>query len=257
MFLKQIYPVNLFVIIIAIAVVLAEPSAAEGDVVSIYKGIDEYEAVYKGYAFPPAEEFLNNSQYAEYWRALESGQCHGALMGVALAFHEQHPETPHPITTDRGMIAWAYFIEPKHYPAPLYCRAKKGLADARGKISGANIDAPRFPQRRSGGFAFSNLPFPVRMRDLEIADLIRLAIFDYGPAYLELAKLSEEGQVLRLTPSYTYFALARAKQAGVKDPQLEALYAKAVKSVDAAERARLSSRVKTGRWPRAEPLVMD
>ena len=238
-------------------VALFSPCYAD-DIETIYRQSDENQAVFKGYNFPAPEDFLSNSSYADYRRHVDAGNCNMAMVEIAIAFNKKHPDAPHPaLATGGGLGAWETVVAPKYYPDLYLCRTVKLLTKARQGIAAANVAAPRFPQKRPPNYKFSDLPRPVWIRDIEVTALIRLALNDYGPAYLELAKLSDEGEVLRLTPSYAYYALSRAKRAEVKDPALDELYKKASAAVSENERKRLSQRIESGTWPRTEPLLVD
>ena len=228
------------------------------DVVSIYERQDKYRHVYKDYTFPPPEQFLNNAAFARYLDRMEEGRCWAAHLVLAEAVVEKYPEAPNPITDiPTGMMAWHDVIIPKHYPDLMLCHELPRLEVRQLELEAEKIYAPRFPQQRAGGVESDSLHFKVQARDRSAKALITLAIADHAPAQLALAKLSDEGKVLRLTPLYMYFITARAKRADLKDPLLQRLYEKAHAAVSQQERARLSSRIETGTWPRTEPLLQD
>ncbi len=91
----------------------------------------------------------------------------------------------------------------------------------------------------------------------QVGALIVLAIEDYAPAQIMLARLSSEERHLRLTPAYAYYLLSRAKMNQSDDADLAPLYADAKAALSDKGRVALDLIINSGDWPPDWPLVID
>lgn len=250
-----------FPVLVLIALVLIgglTRVSVASDVVSIYERQDKAKGMYQGYDFPPPSELLDEHALKRYHEKMLANQCNGALMELQVAFKDKHPEARHPMfPKEGGLLAWMYIIEPKYYPEALFCSTMKKLKQERESIRADGLVAPRFAQKIASDKDFADLPFHVRIRDVEVGTLILLALNNYAPAQLELAKLSDEGTVLKLTPAYNFYILARALRGGLSDLSLFSLLKQAREGLGDAERKMLKTHIDEGIWPRSDPIVVD
>ncbi len=228
-----------------------------GSVQSVLKHREQSQLVYPSQVLPPPEKLFDTAfGLSRFYEAVREGHCGGALLDIASAFHKRHPDLPHP--HKEGLLAWNDILAPRNYPELFFCRTMQHLDEHNREIKEKAI---------SGIFRFSQfekpldpniLPgSPLGRRASSAGDLFRLALFNYAPAQVALAALSEKGDVVRLTPAYAYYLLSRAKHLGYKASDLAPLLKKATAALSADERQQLTARIKSGDWPREERRVVD
>ncbi|MBU2581258.1 MAG: hypothetical protein KJ622_06045 [Alphaproteobacteria bacterium] len=221
----------------------------------LYESIDEAQPTYEGFDFPAPEQLLNTYQLEAYNEKLDRRECRSAFLELAGGVHFNRPDMPSP--AGDGMLAWEYIVGPRYYPAPLYCRILNDLNSKLQNALSSGLTLMPLPQSKTDAIEFRNPDDPIWGVALEVQALLVVALADHAPALVKIAQLSNEGAVIRLTPAFNYFAIARARKLGARDRQLEQLIAEARSRLTEAEIARLQPRIADGRWPRAERIVLD
>ena len=242
-----------FLLLTAIADFAAKAHAAS--IEELYEIIDETRQVYRDFEFPKPEDLLDDDTLKIYQKKMGLRECRSALLELISAFGPKYPHLPHPASG--GILAWRYAVSPNYYPEAVFCQTENHFQEEQRLLEERSKKAQRLPQSKADAIPFRRAYNPVWGVANETISFLNLALADYPPAYLKLAQLSEVGEVIRLTPVFNYFALARAKLKGLKDPDLDRLLAAAESKLDNEDKTRLASRIETGLWPRAEPIVLD
>lgn len=235
--------------------VVVSSNAQAISIEEFYTGIDQYKATYAGVEFPPPKVLLGEQGHKTFLRSIDRGFCGVALWKLGEAIGQKHPHLPHP--TSDGLLAWELIYAPRHYPELFFCRAKNRFAEAYEQFNADGETPARFPQHEKNRIRWIHPSDKSWRLHAVISDLFHLAFAGYPPAFLELAKLSKVGGVVRLTPQYAYFALTRAKQSGLQDGALEELLQQAKQDLSGDELKRLEPRIESGTWPRSDPIVQD
>lgn len=219
-----------------------------------------FKKVYENYVFPSPEIIFDDAEErSKFYAGIKNGECGTALVQLALNFWARFPDMPDPTDFKSGGFgAWHYIIAPRDYPELLFCRAMKDVELYDREIKTGKISKSlRFRQFETSQDTTISRPSPLVGRVQAIGDLLRLAMFNYAPAQVALAKLSEKGEAVRLTPAYAYYLLSRAKRSGYKASDLAPLLEKASAALSEEERERLAPRIEKGAWPNTERRVLD
>ncbi len=235
-------------------------SAQAGSVQSILEYQARFQSVYQGFVFPSPEKIFDSAySLSRFYRDVKKGQCGTSLVELSMMFHEKYPEMPDPTEFKGGGFgAWYYIIKPRDYPELLFCETMQDLNKVQQKIKEQGITGTlRFQQFRQPKDPDIELLSPLNSRVSSIGNILSLAMFNYAPAQVALAALSEKGDVVRLTPAYAYYLLSRAKRLGYKASDLAPLLEKAIAALSADERQQLTARIKSGDWPGEERRVVD
>lgn len=232
------------------------PAWAES-IEELYEIIDSGSEVYSDAKQVALEEIFSPEGLKTHRRRLAENDCIAALIILTRQFGWANRTLPNPGYGTDGAMAWKYAIAPKHYPRAYFCSVAQSFQFSRGRLEKTNTTPVRLFQKKRP-------PKPARrLRGLEDSllfatrNLVISAIFDHAPALLKLAQLSEKAEVIRLTPAFNYYALARAKHKGLDYPDLNRLLAKAKKEISSKEKRRLAPRIAAGGWPREEAIVID
>ncbi len=240
---------------------------------------------YDGLTYPPAETLLIGDYQQRVRDAPNNAICEEKITQLTQALIARNPHIPAPLSlVDQGpsdivnSLTWFFHILPKHYPAVTLCHANEKIAALKtwlqqNKIKRARINQSFFVYGEDSlGHVFNTQFDKAQTQDdkallqsafrastgaLGVLQLVTLTQADYAPAQLELARLSNVGQLIRLTPAYNAYILARAKRNGHADPALDDMLERARKAVPEAERGVVADRIERGAWPESAPIALD
>jgi len=196
-------------------------------------------------------------------RALDNNECESIIYYLREnIFNNFYPNLPKPFSSIKTREAWRGYALPRHYPKLMFCLAIQRLKKVEA-IWRANGSPQWFlmqtynPKRRKTTDSFADDTLYKYDLFRRIGNLIILAIEDYAPAQVMLAKLSSEERHLRLTPAFAYFLTSRATINKLDDPDLAPLHKAARQALSEKARAALDPLIKSGEWPQDWPLVRD
>ncbi len=175
--------------------------------------------IYTGLEPKPAREFLAVEEFEEYTRLLADMKCYEALFMMLDGFAAAHPDWPSPLLNNRHVMSWYFDLGETYYPEVFFCLNVQEIREAQAQITRDNIAADRY----IGVPNDINFSDQVEQRNFGIFNLLGQAKADFPPAYLELARLSAEGEIVRFSAVYQYYLLLRAQELGMQSDELDGL----------------------------------
>jgi len=201
---------------------------------------------YRSHEGKPVAELLGEAGQSVYWEAIEAEDCDAAYAVLTNAYANAYPGEPHPGTTRKSLRDWESNVAFDRYPEIIFCTTMRDLREARAAIERENIYVDRFSIERM--WTTRRVPPPISDLDMAFRDLLTLARREYPPAFLALARLSDEGEVIRFTKEFQYYTLLRAENLG---SELDELTTRAAARLDPATRAELRQRADNRNFDRS------
>ena len=195
----------------------------------------------------PVNELLNLDELKTYNAALVENNCDAAYTlltnAYALAFPKDPPSRFKCMDNDRlGRLCCAR----DHYPELVICEDQRQIRDARTHIEREGISLERISENRL--MTSQTKPWPIFEFGSALRYLILLAKRPYGPAILALVKLSEEGEVIRFTREFQYYAVLRTHTLAVNTAELEELTELAAGRIDLETRLEIKRQADKARF---------
>ncbi len=177
------------------------------------------DGIYAGLEPKPAREILTVEDFEEYSRLLAERECIEGLVILLETFGAVYPDRPAPLSSSWFVFNWYSDIGQLYYPEFFFCLNVREIREGQAQIFQDNIAADRFESRQIG----DNLPDPVRRRNFGVFSLLEQTKQNYPPAFLEMARLSAEGEIVRFSAVYQYYLLLRARELGMQSDELDRL----------------------------------
>ncbi len=234
----------------------AGAGAASASVDRIYERNDLLAGLFAGYAFPPAHKLLRGARLTEYRLDMAIGACRSAAFKLEKALRERLARA---LAAKGGVdpgLAFHRVVLARAYPEVALCQAVEELRLAQRQIVEKMLPAPRLRQKHDIA-EYLAMGAVERLRNRAVADIINIALRDYAPAMVTLARIAESGAIVRLTPEFAYFILARARKKGLAGKELDRLLAKARAALGPSTLKALAPMIRAGKWPRWAPVVRD
>jgi len=161
----------------------------------------------------PAQDLMSETEYQYYTRALDSLECDLASIVLNTAFIRQYPQfgsvrLRRQCDIDEGCYSWKISAGIM-FDELGYCHVISQLNQANTELSKLDLKPTKFnPKFMAGDVKYENVW--VRLREQNIAMLIRLAQHDYVPALLKIGELLQRGDVFIESKEVEYYVLRRA-----------------------------------------------
>ncbi len=201
----------------------------------------------------PVREMLDSGSFEIYERALDQGDCDTAFALFANAFPVAHPRAPNFMDDKEHFRIWKSSILVLHYPEMRFCRSSRGIREGQAEIERLGIVIGRYQE----GWEFSSRrkhqSLPILHRNYGIASLIELD--SYPPALLALARLSQEGKIVRFIPEYQYYLLQRLLLSGGERDQLTDMLAAAEATLQPSQMEDLKRQAQAGEYAGPTPTT--
>ncbi|MBL4756064.1 MAG: hypothetical protein JKY32_00035 [Rhizobiales bacterium] len=211
--------------------------------------VRDHSVFYRTHEGKPVAELLSSGELSDYREALEVEDCDAAYALLTNAYAIAYPGNPHPGTTRKSSRDWERNVAIEHYPEIVFCTQMRNLREARAAIERDNIYYERFSTERM--MTTRQRPKPLFDLDMAFWGLLTLARHEYPPAFLALAGLSDEGEVIRFTEEYQYYTLLRAANMGIASSELDELTSRASANLTPAVRAELRQRADNKNFDRS------
>ncbi len=177
------------------------------------------DGIYAGLEPKPAQEFLTVAEFDDYTRLLADLKCYEALFMMLDKFGAAHPDWPSPMLNNRHVQSWYRDLGETYYPEVFFCLNVQQVREAQAQITRDDIAADRY----MGDPDDINFPDQVERRNFGVFNLVNQAKANYPLAFLELARLSAVGEIVRFSAVYQYYLLLRAGKLGLQSDELDKL----------------------------------
>ena len=250
-----------------LAVLAPIPALAVNDVVTVIKLLGRTKNVYARFEISVSRDALMRLDPVAYRRMLSSRhrespgeRCQSELNALESGFKELHSDAPNPRRAANAH-AWFRYVQMVHFPDLLLCVQRSVLRKALDDLQTQGLTFPRIKQYDSPTtFDFDSIgtePRAISKVRYVVLDLLESALIGYPPAMVDFAKIGARGDIIRLTPEFTYYLLAVARDADVLDDETRRLLAAAEGELDEATRERVDGWARERKWPYEERIAVD
>ncbi len=177
---------------------------------------------------PALNDLLGAAELEAYRAALAADDCDPAYALLTNAYARHFPDAPHPGSSWLDETTWIGLVGMRHYPELSLCIYLRDIRETSAEIDRLGLEIPRY----KGVTDRANFSKIVILRNYALSMLMSFTGQDFAPAFLALARLSEDGKVIRFTSEYQYFLALRARHFGLDTRELDDLIRATEKRLD-------------------------
>lgn len=264
---RYAFTLALMFAVVGHGVLTSRQACAALDLYSTLKSNRDWKNYFAEVDMPTADELWRAGKYVDRKRNpkllpwFRAWDCTSLLMTLKENFSLMRPNAPDPIKDVRADISWTLHVEMENFLDLYWCSIKGHIQtalDAIDQQAEKPVPMPYRPPPQGYNYALVHGEWPYEFRQIRrlIADLTILSLRGFAPAMVKLAELSDRGDVVRLSPKFTYFLLEWADKGVALNPRDYSQLKAARAALTASERKDVRRRIQEKVWPLEDSMVV-